>query len=585
MNFDILRLAVGGLILAMGLQVVTVQAETAAGQPSLILVESFEPEGNTLISDKALEALFERYIGVWPIPADEGVRISPAKLRTFLEAVLNFYLRLGHSGVYVYIPQESIASQAPLSLRGNELILKIVEGRVKDFSASYKVQRRWRPWRAAEEQSAGSALPMPSEEKRASWVRRWNPIKVNEFVQKKQLEDFVDFLERHPGRSAAALVRKSEAPAAVEVIGRDVAIDLRVLDMSPMTFYIQFNNTGSESTEENRISVGFINNNLFGRDDIFNLNVQVAAAKELAENYSAFLSYNTPLWNPWWRFEIQAAYSEFESADILGAGTPFLGEGFVVGGELSFNLWQRNGWFLDLFETAELQNSKLQTPFGFDSDLNLLDVGAGIRLENNKGPYIAAYEAEFSYNLTDLLSLSPELDFTNSRFGAESGYYLFSLSGRHQRKLWQALTFFQNFGASYSPDRLVSAREISIGGLNTVRGYEEFEVLGDYGFFLSTEPRFSLNSFFSNWKLPVNADLIPLFFDIGSVWTNDTVAGEDAKKTIYSVGSGARFYLDDFFFARFYWGYALKKAGDDIAEGGDTQDGDSRIHFDLSFRF
>lgn len=577
-------LALKGLVL---LAVVGLCANSAQGQAKAtgssktpqILVRAFKPEGNTLVSTLALQALFERHL-LWPIP-DGGVRVSPAKLREILEAILNFYLRMGHSGVYVYIPQENIAATEPLAFKNDILKVKIVEGKVREINVKYGVQKKWKPWTPFVKEEEERPR---SHDRREAWLQRWNPVEAGNFVQRNQLEDYVEFLERRPGRSAAAVIKKVEGEAAVvPEIGKDIAIEVKVVDADPLSVYTQFNNTGSESTEELRVRLGLFHNNLWGRDDSLAADLHSAASSEFNDNFGAFVSYDAPLWQPLWRGKIYGAYSEFKSADILGPGTPFIGEGYLVGEEISYSLWQRSGWFFDVFNGVEFQNSTVDTPFGFTSDVDLLDVSAGARLERNKGIWRASFEAKAIYNLSDSINLSDREDFSQSRLGSEPSYLVFNLRGQHHLQIMNGVALYQQFGGGFSNDRLIPAREFSVGGLNTVRGYEEFELLGDRGFFISTEPRISLNAFFPKLQnYSTRIDLVPLFFDVGGVFVNDSVQGEDDGTTIYSLGGGGQLFFKDVFFARLYWGYALHDAGD---SDENTEKGDNRFHFDLTLRF
>lgn len=537
-----------------------------------------------MVSNLALQTLFERHL-IWPIPKN-GVRVTPAKLREILEAILNFYLRMGHSGVYVYIPQESITATAPLSFKEDALRVKIVEGKVREVAVKYGTQKKWKPWTpfvGAEEAGEEGERPRYVERAEAR-LQHWNPLQAGTFVQRKELEDYVNFLERRPGRSVAAVIKKVEGEAAPSAeIGKEIAIEIRVLDADPFTVYSQFNNTGSESTEELRLRLGLVHGNLFGREDSLSADFQSAASDEFDDNFGAFVSYDAPLWQPRWRGRVYGAYSEFQSADVLGPGTPFIGEGYLAGGEISYNIWQQQRWFLDVFQGVEYQNSTVDTPFGFTSEVDLADVTAGARLERTKGNWQVNIESKVTYNVSDALDFSDREDFSQSRIGSDPGYLLFNFRGQQTFQILNGVALFQHFGAGYSEDRLVPAREFSIGGLNTVRGYEEFELLGDRGYFVSTEPRITLNAFFPRLqKLSTRIDVIPIFFDVGSVYVNDSVTGEDSSTTIYSIGGGGQLFFKDVFFARLYWGYALHDAG---SPQENTQEGDSRLHFDLTLRF
>lgn len=545
-----------------------------------VTIRALELEGNTLISSEELLEVMARHLPL-PIPPG-GTVVSLRALREMLEALLNFHLEEGYSGIAIYIPPESIEKMDPLTFKQDVLKVKIVEGRVTDVMVQYRVQGKWRPWKW------GQPGYLPEGRRHSlghveNWIRRSVPVKQT-YLRREELESIVDLLERHPGRSAAAVIKTPEqSDKASTEVGNEVAVELRVVDSDPLTVYTQFSNTGSQTTEELRVRLGLLHNNLFGRDDILTLDLQAAADDNLDDNYATFLSYDAPLWDPRWRARVFGAYSEFKSTDILGPGSSFLGDGYVLGQEISATVWQSHGWFLDFFEAIDFQNSEVDSPFGFSTELDLFDVGGGIRLERSRGNWRTSLEFKGSYNLSGSFDLSDENDFAGSRLGAEPGYHLFTLRGYQSWQIGQWFSFNQQMSALYAGERLVSARQLSIGGLNTVRGYEEFEVLGDRGFYLATEPRIRANALISVAEsFPLQVEIVPAFLDVGWVEIHKPVGGEEESSTLLATGTGMRFFLRDFFFARFYLGFALRDAQD---SGDATQSGDSRFHFELTLRF
>lgn len=79
-----------------------------------------------------------------------------------------------------------------------------------------------------------------------------------------------------------------------------------------------------------------------------------------------------------------------------------------------------------------------------------------------------------------------------------------------------------------TPDGLLPIEKITLGGVNTVRGYRQNQVVGDNGVIGSVEFRFSLT--------PDNSLQIRPFFDIGTAW-NDRVENPDPE-TIAGLGLG-----------------------------------------------
>ena len=122
----------------------------------------------------------------------------------------------------------------------------------------------------------------------------------------------------------------------------------------------------------------------------------------------------------------------------------------------------------------------------------------------------------------------------------------------------------------YTDQSVVSMEQFSLGGMNTIRGYRENQLIRDNAVLISPELR-----------IPVYKDrygkalvyLIP-FFDYGTGWNTE---GPRDRETIYSAGLGATYNPTDHINLAVYWGHAFKEF--DIPNDDDLQD--YGIHFQL----
>lgn len=631
------------------------KAEEAKGGV-LIKIRSFSAEGYGLISFRALETLFIRYIlglenptllSATDLLPPGGIDIRPDVLRKFLEEILRFYTKLGHQGVYVYVPQESFEpSNEPLrlKLKNDDIHIKVVEGKIKRVTTDYEVTKRPRPWTKVlwrKKKSAVESEEGETKERKGSFIERWRnrfygknaPFKPGDPIRKDKLERYVDFLERRSG-SVAAVIQKTEAGPISEV-GADVEVQLRIRAYDPLTFYIESSDIGSETTNKFRYRAGMLHSDVTGRGDVFSFDFSSALALDL-NNISIFTSYDTPLGDPHWRIRLLGAYSRFESVDLLGPGTAFLGDGVVLGEELSYNLFHIEDWFVDVYQGFDFQNSTVQTPFGLETQVNILDVVFGGRVTRTKGNWKPRFDTKIAYNISEFAGLSDDTDFARSRVGTETGYVYVNFSGGHTYQFSFAsveaaededapvedravglspiakrqrlrdrlppgnwLSLSQNFRALYSLDRLPSAKQIFIGGASTVRGYQQSEASGDLGFYLTNELRLSVSEILAQrktrrlggakleiaktWVDDLSFEIVPISFDYGVVFNNDHSASEKESLILLSAGAGTRISFKSMLFASLYGGFALRNAGDDPTE--DTQAGDSAMHFDVTIRF
>jgi hemolysin activation/secretion protein len=122
----------------------------------------------------------------------------------------------------------------------------------------------------------------------------------------------------------------------------------------------------------------------------------------------------------------------------------------------------------------------------------------------------------------------------------------------------------------YTDQKVVSMEQFSLGGMNTIRGYRENQLIRDNAVVLSPELR-----------IPVYKDrygkalvyMIP-FFDFGTGWNTE---GSKDRETIYSAGLGVTYNPSDYVNMAVYWGHAFKDF--DIPNDDDLQD--YGIHFQL----
>jgi hemolysin activation/secretion protein len=107
----------------------------------------------------------------------------------------------------------------------------------------------------------------------------------------------------------------------------------------------------------------------------------------------------------------------------------------------------------------------------------------------------------------------------------------------------------------YADDILLPSEKFAVGGIDTVRGYRENQVVRDNGYILSVEYRQPL------FHLPIpglsqaeGAGLVSAaaFIDYGVAWDHHGPASDTQK--LWSYGPGLRWDPGEGFFAQLYWG-------------------------------
>jgi hemolysin activation/secretion protein len=156
---------------------------------------------------------------------------------------------------------------------------------------------------------------------------------------------------------------------------------------------------------------------------------------------------------------------------------------------------------------------------------------------------------------------------------------------RNPTKDW---ILYSRLALQYATDPLIPAEQMGVGGLNTVRGYLENEVLADNGavgtFELRTPirhssriPRWMKKDVKDRKYLDFEGTQFVFFGDAAYVTLNDALSGQEENYTLISVGPGLRFSAGEHFTARADWGFPLEETEDSSMAG--------RGHFSVQFLF
>ncbi len=122
----------------------------------------------------------------------------------------------------------------------------------------------------------------------------------------------------------------------------------------------------------------------------------------------------------------------------------------------------------------------------------------------------------------------------------------------------------------HTDDRVVSMEQFSLGGVNTIRGYRENQLIRDNAFIISPELRFPV---YKDRYGKALVYLIP-FVDYGIGWNSN---GPREREEIYSAGLGVTYNPTDHISMSLYWGHGFEDFG--VRNNNDLQD--EGIHFQL----
>ncbi len=174
------------------------------------------------------------------------------------------------------------------------------------------------------------------------------------------------------------------------------------------------------------------------------------------------------------------------------------------------------------------------------------------------------------------LVTTPE-EFEFKRFKARGNYLYATAGAERNQKLPAGFSLFAKLDGQVADQPLISNEQYSAGGMKSVRGYKESEVLGDDAIHGSLEligP--DLAAALNLWE---KFQLFPyVFYDAAELWTKSPLPGQDRRTKIQGTGLGIRGMITRHVEYELVWGIAL----DDTDK---VEKGDSEIYFAVKGQF
>jgi len=479
--------------------------------------------------------------------------VSLKTIQGLTKYILSRYQEEGYAGIYVYVPAEAVRDKTELA--DAVLPVRVLEGKVAQISVGrYDFDRQ----------------PKETGVLKSSILESWSPISEGEVIRKKELDDFVRLLNLNPDRYVSPVVSRSTEPNALN-------LSYDVYETSPWHWYVQADNSGTRDRQWSP-RAGLINTNLTGADDRFSVMYQAPWEKGIEDEYAVFGSYDFPVFTPRVRLNCFAGYSQF---DIPAAGINFLGNGSFYGSMLSYNVLQLGDWFVDITGSISNERSKVTPSLGISSDVDMELWGIGTNLHRSDD----TSHTSLIFNRSENMGGSNRREFEDARIDADPDFTIYSLAATHGQYLDsdKIHRISGSFRSVTSDERLVPAKMTTFGGLYSVRGYEEDEIVADGGIIISGQYEFDVVKAGSEGQKetekPLLRKLAPLaFIDYGRAKMKNAVASEKAVRELCSAGTGITVEVGDDFSAQIYYGWALR--GTD-----ETDRGEGRLNANFIKRF
>ncbi len=378
----------------------------------------------------------------------------------------------------------------------------------------------------------------------------------------KELSRELIIANDHPSKQVTIRLKRSKVPDSVDA-------ELSVKDRRPWQFFTGLNNIGTEETGEFRITGGFQHTNLLGLDDSLTVSYTTSPGHfGDVKQYGA--NYRLPLYKLSGSLAFYYSRSDVDSGtieqvfDVSGAGR-FLGGSYTH----TFRNWN---------------NYRHRLLLGVDDKLFKNDIFFGVSqlgVDVRSRPLTLSYSGEWRMERAGLKFLLSYL--RNLSGGAINDGPTYAAARLGAKQSWEALRFTTAasytlssgwllntvLSGQYTGEPLISGEQFGVGGVNSVRGFEERAVTGDKGIRLTMEA----------WTPPLKYNVRLLgFFDTGYIRVIDAPPGQIDSETIASLGVGLRWHWSDKLSVNFDYGHEVNAARTSNAGG-------VKSHISIFYRF
>lgn len=509
------------------------------------LVRKFVLNGAYLFTAKEFEPILDKY---------RGKKLGISDLEKIASKITSFYRDKGYITSLAYAPAQEIAD--------NTVEFRIVEGRV------------------------GGIKVEDGKYYSKEMIERKFFVEEGQMLNYKKLEKSIKRINKQPDRTVKAVLLPGEKAGTSDILLKQEE------EKSPRHLYVEYNNRGSEYTGEERVGIGFVDNNLFGYDDILSTKIRARADEDYDKVYGGSLDYNFPVSRYDTRLGFYGAYSHAEIGGQFKVLDPE-GEATACGIYLTHPLFDKDFYTpvaLNLtsnatlgFDSISVRNSILGEETSHD-ELRVIKPGIGFDAKDSMGRTFMSNELRIG--IANFLGSMDEYDEDASRIdaGGEFIKYVGSLTRLSRLPFSSYLTASIKYQYTDSP--LVNCEQFPLGGANTVRGFPENDYLADYGWVSTVELRTPAFLLPSGLRVPYDKEKTSLkdamqfayFIDFGEGHLKKAQVGEEDYKFLSSIGLGLRYDFADHLRGKIDWGFPI---GDEESSDGSS----SRVHFEVQYEF
>ncbi len=491
-------------------------------------IRSYTLDGATLLGKADIDQAVAPYIG-----KDKDF----SDVQRALEGIEELYAQKGYSAVHVLLPEQE--------LEQGDVHFHIIESRFGKITVKDN--------KVTSEANALNAIPS---------------VRLGGIPRSKQIARELKLANENPARQLNVVLQASE---------KDEELDATVIvtDSKPGAWSTSIDNTGSPETGRSRLGLSYRHANLFDRDHVANVQVQVSP--EHMDRVTVIGgSYKIPLYQRGDSAEFFGGYSNVNS--VVGGLSNFQGGGIIFSARYNHPLekWgkfdPRIAYGLDLrdFKPVQQTNPPVTTLY---NEIMVMPVSLAYNTQGKLGAADLGLNASFALNLPALskghMVDFREYDLVDPAKSYTARYKVLRFGGNYAQTVYGDWQLRAAANGQWSGDILIQGEQLRLGGMDGVRGFTEGSEGGEKGLRGNLE---GYTPALNRWNLNTRA---LAFFDAGLA-----NASNGTRAKIASYGVGIRSSYANQIMLRADVGRILK-AGNDPQQ----QAGDWRAHLGLSATF
>ena len=532
-------------------------------RPDAVTLSKFNVEGNTILTQDKIDAVLDKYKGA----AFQFKDVDQARLE--LEKA---YHAAGYPTVLVNLPEQTI-EQGSVTLRVIEASLLEIKVTGQQHYSKYRILEK-----------------LPS-------------VKMGTVLYEPKFVKELLAINANPDLQVSPVLKPGTEPGTVD-------LELKVKDRLPVHGKLEADNRGPITTPQNRLVAEIQHTNLFGGDEIFTVNtVQTPTDWGAVQNYGASFVY--PVKWPDHLLAVYASYSQSKSV-LAGSGISIGGGGNVAvagnatvagfryiiplfpGGTITHQLsvgvdYKRleptNATFPD-GGTAVVKSPVQYTPASVAYSGFYPDRWGLTKLSASAKGYVAGTipggtEQDFAGNPND-----PSGQPGNRR-GSTGTFAVLQGGLDRVQPLPGDFMLALHADGQWGSQPLIPAENYFAGGFDTVRGYLQYEAIGDNairGRAELTTPELIAIPIDRIWQRRRSADYtirvkFATFYDTAQLWVQQAQPGQTSQFRLEGVGAGIRVKFPKDV------GQLIIDQGFALRDTANTRQGDTFVHFSVGLMF